>query len=149
MRDTHLATFITRGGKRIQLPTFLRQERRPYAEDEFEMTLLPFQVSRQANRDYDELPLEGQIAYKALMIFILDVTSPNRERRLASISEMYQWMNNDARRAKFTPGLEGFEYTFEYWCENLDVDSGYMRRKLRSFLTKSTKAVKMDFKCEL
>lgn len=144
MKDTHLATFITRGGKRIQLPTFLRQERRPQAEDEFEMTLLPFQVSRQANRDYDELPLEGQIAYKALMIFILDVTSPNRERRLQSISEMYQWMNNDARRAKFAPGDDGFEYTFENWCENLDVDSGYMRRKLRSFLTKSTKAVKME-----
>ncbi len=143
LRNEHLDTFITRGGKRIQLPTFLRQERRSLETDEFEMTLLPFQVSRQANKDYDELPLESQIAYKALMIFILDVTSPNKERRLESISEMYQWMNNDARRARFLPGEDGFEYTFENWCENLDVDSGYMRRKLRGFLAQNTKAVKV------
>ena len=129
----------------IFLPTFLRQERKRFAEpDEFEMTLLPWQVSKQPNKDFDELSLESQIAYKKLMRDILDVTIPVREKRLQYIAEMYLWMQNDARRAKCYPGLDGFEYRFDYWCEQLDVDEGYMRRKLREFLRKATKAVKME-----
>jgi hypothetical protein len=130
----------------LMLPTKLRQERRRLEiEDEFEMTLLPWQVSKQPNKDYDELSLEGQIAYKKLMRDILDVTAvENKEKRLRYIAEMYQWINNDARRAKTFPGDEGFEYTFEYWCEQLDVDEGYMRRKLREFLRNATKEVKIE-----
>ena len=142
-------TFITRhvGEKgRIQIPKqllLLRQEARSSTNDEFEMALLPGQLSKFPEKDFSQLDLESKIAYKALMVFLLDCTSPNKQKRLQSIAEMYIWMNNDSRRARFEPGPDGFEYSFAYWCEQLDVDEGYMRRKLKEFLTKNVKAVKI------
>lgn len=51
-------------------------------------------------------------------------------KRGKAILEVAAWIENDARGARFQAGPDGFEYTFEFWCESLGVDEGAMRRHL-------------------
>ena len=127
--------------------------------DEWDLAIMPSQFRYPSTIDYAGKTPEQKLAWALLERNLLDICGINwtvghnynqyqRENgaktriRLKAITEIYLWMNNDARRAKIQSGPDGFIYSFDHWCELLDVDCDYMRRGLRKLLKEQTKDAK-------
>ncbi len=116
-------------------PLALLRVASPKEDDDWDMTLLPGQLSREASREYGSA--DERIAFALLSLCVRECAGfrgtgkgsrATPQQQLKAIEEMRSWMADDASAARYRPGRDGFEYTFTGWCEILGVDDGYMKR---------------------
>lgn len=83
----------------------------------------------QWNRTADDPPrsIEQLIARRLLRQNVADIVIGPPQRRLAYIEEIRAWM---------APGADAIAWSWDYWCEQLDWDPDFMRRKWTPFLDK-------------
>jgi hypothetical protein len=79
--------------------------------------------------------LEQSIAWKLVKQNVADVVIGLPEHRLRYIEEIREWMVGDSK-ADY--------WTFDYWCELLEHDSGYMRKHWMAFLDKCEETARVD-----
>lgn len=120
-------------------------------QDDWETAMLPGQFRSKPNKGWEERCAEEKLAWAFLERLLLDITGVAQEgmsaaskarrqlRQARAIAETYLWMNNDLRWAEED---DSFEYPFDYWCELLEIDEGYMKRGLKRLLVKSSKDLK-------
>ena len=122
--------------------------------DEWDSTILPVQFRRPTEKDWGDRTGEEKLAWAFLERLLMDISSTSdpgmtgkarstkQLRQARAIAETYLWMADDSSKAAYRPGKGGFEYSFEHWCDLLEIDEGYMRRGLRSLLSKMSKELK-------